>query len=178
MNSQNKLLSSLDVFLLALIDSGVTTSYAMREQAGVSVGASRPSLRRLQKLGLVVVGKAAARNKLAFRLTRRGRRAKVTGLNRLLGEFRSSPPSDTESILRIATLAISEARSFEARGLFRMAAEECRRRAKEDEQVMMEPGAGVAGTYLFYTAAFSSAQLQAVSSLFADLALPSRKPTS
>jgi DNA-binding PadR family transcriptional regulator len=178
MNKKARLLSSLDVFLLALINSGVTTVYAIREQAGISVGASRPALQRLKKLGLVEEGEVEARNKIAFRLTRRGRRAKVVGFNRLLEEFRSNPPSEPESILRIAALAISEARSFEARGLFRKAAEEFRRRSGEYEQAMMDPGSGVAGTYLLYTAAFSSAQLQAVSSLFGDLALPSRKPAS
>ena len=34
MNKREQLPSSLDIFLLSLIDSGVTTSYAMREQAG------------------------------------------------------------------------------------------------------------------------------------------------
>jgi DNA-binding PadR family transcriptional regulator len=131
MNNKIQSLSSLDVFLLALIDSGVTSSYAMREQAGISVGASRPALQRLKRFGLVEEGEAEARNKLAFRLTRRGRRAKVTELNRLINEYRLRPPSDPESIIRIAAIAAFESNTSGAGGLLRKAAEECSRRAGE-----------------------------------------------
>jgi hypothetical protein len=116
-----------------------------------------------------------SRRKLAFKLTRSGRRAKATGLNLFLEEYRAKPPLDTESILRIAALAMNQARSFEARGLFRQAAKEYRSRTQEHEQMTTDTAPGVAGIYRFYTAAFSTVQLQAISSLFAELALPSRR---
>ena len=51
MNDKSPLPSSLDIFLLSLIDSGVTTSYAMREQAGISVGASPTGFAATRKTG-------------------------------------------------------------------------------------------------------------------------------
>jgi DNA-binding PadR family transcriptional regulator len=170
MNNKNQPLFSLDVFLLSLIDSGVTTSYAMREQAGISVGASRPALQRLERQGLVEQGKAEARNKLAFRLTRRGHHAKRTRLNHLLEEFRLTPPSDTESILRIAALAVSEGKKLAAVRLLKEAAEECRRRATDFEDRPMETVSGVAKAYQSMMASSSAAHFQALARSLSEIA--------
>jgi len=49
--------SDLDPFVLALIDSGVSTPYELKAAAGLSPGATIPSLRRLLEEELVVQGK-------------------------------------------------------------------------------------------------------------------------
>ena len=175
MNNKIQSLSSLDVFLLALIDSGVTTSYDMREQAGISVGASRPALQRLERQGLAEQGKAEARNKLAFRLTRRGHHAKLTGLNHLLEESRLKPPSDTESILRIASLAASEGKKLAAARLLKDAAEECRRRAAEYEDTPSAAVSGVAGAYRSMMASSSAAHFQALARSLSKAAVELKK---
>jgi len=178
MNNENQLLSSLDVFLLALIDSGVATAYAMREQAGISVGASRPSLLRLQNLGFVEKGKAEARNKVVFRLTWRGRQAKTVGLNLLLRESRLNPPSERESIVRIVSLAAFERRTSGAVQVLSKAAEECRRRAKDFDETTKEPGTGVAGLYRAMMALCSSAERRAFAAVLDKLASRVRKPAT
>jgi DNA-binding PadR family transcriptional regulator len=179
MNNKQQLLSSLDVFLLALVDSGVATVYSMREQAGISVGASRPALQRLKKLGFVEEGEVEARNKLKFRLTRRGRHAIVAGLSHLLEEFRVTPPSDTESILRIASLAASAGEKLAAARLLKEAAEECKRRAREFEETAPDTTSGVAGAYQSMMASCSAAHFQAVSRALSDLAVDLKKsPTN
>lgn len=175
MNDKSPLPSSLDIFLLSLIDSGVTTSYAMREQAGISVGASRPALQRLERQGLVEQGKAEARNKLSFRLSRRGRHAKLTGLNHLLEEFRLKPPSDTESILRIASLAASEGKKLAAVRLLKEAAEECRRRATDFEDRPMETVAGVAEVYQSMMASSYAAHFRALARSLSEIAVGLKK---
>ena len=175
MNDKSQLPSSLDVFLLALIDSGVATSYAMREQAGISVGASRPALQRLKRQGLVEEGKAEARNKLAFRLTRRGRHAKLTGLNRLLEEYRSKPPSDLESILRIASLAASEGNKLAAVRLLKDATEDCSRRAGEFAATDKEAVSGVAGVYRSMMASSYAAHFQALARSLSEIAVDLKK---
>ena len=171
MNVKIQSLTSLDVFLLALIDSGVATSYGMREQAGVSVGASRPAMRRLKKLGLVEHGKAEARNKLAFRLTQRGRRAIVAGLEYLLDEFRATPPSDTESILRIASLAASKGKKLAAVRLLKDAAGDFSRRAKEIGDKGTETESVVAGMYQAMLASCYGVHFQTLSTVLTDLAV-------
>lgn len=178
MNNKERLLSSLDVFLLALIDSGVTTSYDMREQAGISVGASRPALQRLQRQGLVEQGKAEARNKLAFRLTRRGHHAKLTGLNHLLEESRANPSSEAESIVRIVALGVVEGRASKARQILSTSAEECRRRARNFDEATKEPGSGVAGVYRAMMALCSAAELDAFALALDKLASQVHKPAS
>ena len=178
MNNKIQSLSSLDVFLLALIDSGVTTSYAMREQAGISVGASRPALQRLQNLGLVEHGKTEARNKLVFRLTNRGRGAKKTELSHLMAEYQVNPPSDLESIVRIAAIAAFSGNSSAVRALLSRAAETCRRRAEEVDPVKIETDFSVAARYRFMTALCTAAQLRAVSALLRDMGRISRNPDS
>lgn len=175
MNDKILCLSSLDVFLLALIDSGVTTSYAMREQAGVSVGASRPSLLRLQKLGFVEKGEAESRNKTAFRLTWRGRQAKTVRLNSLLREFRMKPPSEPESIVRIASLAVFEGRVPGAVRVLSKAAEEFRRRAKDFDDAVKLPSSGIAGFYQSMMAACYAAHFHALAGKFSELALYPKK---
>jgi DNA-binding PadR family transcriptional regulator len=170
MSNKIQSLSSLDVFVLALIDSGVATSYAMREQAGISVGASRPALQRLKKLGLVDEGQAGPRGKLPFTLTARGRRARVAEFDRLVAEFRLKSPSEPESLMRIAAIAAFEGSTFLTRTLLKKAAEGNRRLVDEFNQVDMEDDFSVAGRYRFMVALCTAAQHKAISTLFEEMA--------
>jgi|ERR1035438_4980671 hypothetical protein len=170
MNDKIQSLSSLDVFLLALIDSGVATSYAMREEAGISVGASRPALHRLSALALVAEGAAGARGKVTFKLTASGRRAKSASLNFLLADYRLHPPSDIESILRVAALALSAAKPAEAVELMTRAADRFRRIAREVGKPAAENESGVAGIYHSMAASASANQLAAAHKTLSSLA--------
>lgn len=108
--------SSLDLFLLALIDSGLSTPYEFQRQAGISVGASLPALKTLLQRKLVARGEEADRRRREYSLTSRGRNAlKAVRLN--------SPedPSDLQSAFRFAVLARhSKSRSAGTKVLKRM----------------------------------------------------------
>ena len=60
--------SSLDLFLLGLIQSGVNTPYLLRERARLSVGATLPALERLQKNRFISRSEKGLRNKQEFEL--------------------------------------------------------------------------------------------------------------
>ena len=91
--------SSLDLFLLALIDSGLTTPYEFQRQAGISVGASLPALRYLLSRRLVVRGKQGERRRMKYSITREGK-----ALLRNAASFTPAESSDLPSTLRSAIL--------------------------------------------------------------------------
>ena len=94
--------SSLELFLLALIDSGLSTPYEFHSQAGISVGASLPALRSLLRQRLVSRGRAGNRRRMAYSLTGPGRAA----LNKWGAVYASVQDSeDVGSALRFSTLA-------------------------------------------------------------------------
>src|SRR4051812_253399 len=97
--------SSLDLFLLGLINSGVNTPYLFRERARLSVGATLPALKRLEMERLITRGEKLQRNRQEFKLTAAGKRKFRTQLSRLSQEYRDDPPVDSESVLRVASLA-------------------------------------------------------------------------
>ncbi len=92
--------SSLELFLLALIDSGLTTPYEFHRQAGISVGASIPALNNLLGQKLVSKGKEGDRRRMEYSLTTRGRARLKTSLAET-----SEDASDLQSSLRLAILA-------------------------------------------------------------------------
>jgi hypothetical protein len=49
--------TDLDLFVLALIDSGISTPYELQKDAGLSPGATIPALQRLLEAGFVRQGK-------------------------------------------------------------------------------------------------------------------------
>ncbi len=77
------------------------------------MGAALPALRRLLARKLVFRGKAVARGKAEYQLTDAGRKALASWLE-LLGRYRKEPPSDAESVLRIAALAWTRGKKREA----------------------------------------------------------------
>ena len=94
--------SSLELFLLALIDSGLSTPYEFHSQAGISVGASLPALKSLLRQKLVSRGRAGNRRRMAYSLTGPGRAA----LKKWGAAYASVQDSeDVGSALRFSTLA-------------------------------------------------------------------------
>jgi len=97
--------SSLDLFILGLLQTGVNTPYLFRERAHLSLGATLPALKRLEAGGYVRRAERGLRNKQEFEITAAGRRAITTGVASLLHEYELRPPSDIESILRLTALS-------------------------------------------------------------------------
>jgi DNA-binding PadR family transcriptional regulator len=100
--------SILDHFLLWLIDAGIWTSYAMQQQAGVSVGASRPALARLERLKLVKgrIALQGRRSSVKYELTATGRRERES-LRAYLQQPALTMDLDVDNALRAMALAES-----------------------------------------------------------------------
>ena len=66
--------TDLDLFVLALIDSGVPTPYELQKAAGLSQGATTPALQRLLDARLVRQGKPGVRGRTDYQTTAAGRK--------------------------------------------------------------------------------------------------------
>jgi DNA-binding PadR family transcriptional regulator len=95
--------TDLDLFILALIDSGVTTPYELQKAAGISQGASIPTLQRLLEAGFVRQGKAGPRGRSDYKVTAGGKKALKNGWQPLIEE---GPSGDLDADLRVALLAL------------------------------------------------------------------------
>jgi DNA-binding PadR family transcriptional regulator len=95
--------TDLDLFVLALIDSGVSTPYELQKAAGISQGASTPALQRLLKARFVCQGKSGPRGRTDYRVTATGKRALKSGWRILVEE---GPSGDLDADLRVALLAL------------------------------------------------------------------------
>jgi DNA-binding PadR family transcriptional regulator len=94
----------LDLFVLALVDEGLaTTPYRMQVDAGLSLGATIPALRRLQKERLVIASKAGPRGRVEFRSTPTAAQKLRQGWKLLL---EAGPTGDLDADLRIAILTL------------------------------------------------------------------------
>ena len=91
---------SLEVFVLAMIDRGVSTPYDLRERAALSVGASIPALRRLEKEGQVAHTVSGRRHE--YSLTAAGRRRLRTSWQQDLDRHEAT---DFDGVLRTAYLS-------------------------------------------------------------------------
>ena len=99
-------LSVLDLFLLSMLDRGAQSPYELQRMAGVSLGASVPSLRRLTASKLVTreEGTAASnRPRHEYKLTPAGKQAARTGWKVYFQE--ASTGLDLDSLLRIVDMA-------------------------------------------------------------------------
>jgi DNA-binding PadR family transcriptional regulator len=129
-----KTTSTLDLFLLALMEQGLAAPYDFKARAGVSVGASAPALRRLEKQGMVSKGAAQApRERREYTLTAKGRRALERGWRPALN---GKIPNDLEAILRLAALALAQSRKP------RIAADYLRRAARAQDDLADELDSG------------------------------------
>lgn len=100
--AERSLLTSLELLILALIDRGIATAYDLQARAGLSVGATLPALRRLEKTKLISRGEIGQRGRQQFTMTQKGRRA-LESWPHLLEE---PVARDLDNILRTAALAI------------------------------------------------------------------------
>jgi DNA-binding PadR family transcriptional regulator len=95
--------TDLDLFILALIDGGVSTPYELQKTAGLSQGATIPALQRLLEAGLVRQGKPGARGRTDYKVTAAGKKLLRDGWLPLIA---AGPSGDLDSDLRVALLAI------------------------------------------------------------------------
>jgi DNA-binding PadR family transcriptional regulator len=165
-------LSSLDLFLLGLIEDGIDTPYLFRERARLSVGATLPALRRLENIGLVRREAKAPRNKQRFTVTKPGKQHLRSQLKMLVQQCIDQPPADAESILRAAGLAFSVGDSKSARDCLRAAVHD-RRQRRRPQQPTISPDARLSGTYSHWLSivqtARSKAEAEALAKLLAAL---------
>jgi DNA-binding PadR family transcriptional regulator len=101
--------SDLDLFVLALINSGVSTPYTLQKEAGLSPGATIPAIQRLLQGGLIRQGKAGVRGRTESRITAAGRKQLRSGWRILIEE---GPSGDLDADLRVALLAMSEGNAY------------------------------------------------------------------
>jgi DNA-binding PadR family transcriptional regulator len=95
--------TDLDLFTLALIDGGVSTPYELQKTAGLSQGATIPTLKRLLEAGFVRQGKPGARRRTGYKVTAAGKRLLEDGWLPLV---EAGPNGDLDSDLRVALLAL------------------------------------------------------------------------
>jgi DNA-binding PadR family transcriptional regulator len=95
--------TDLDLFVLALIDGGVSTPYELQKTAGLSQGATNPALQRLLAARLVRQGKPGARGRTDYKATAAGKKLLRDGWLPLI---EAGPSGDLDSDLRVALLAI------------------------------------------------------------------------
>ena len=95
--------TDLDLFVLALIDGGVSTPYELQKEAGLSQGATIPALQRLLEARFVRRGKAGVRGRTDYKVTAAGKKLLRGGW---LSLIEAGPSGDLDSDLRVALLAI------------------------------------------------------------------------
>jgi len=95
--------SDLELFILALIDGGVSTPYELQQLAGLSPGATIPVLRRLLEAGFVLTSKVGARGRMAHRLSAAGRQRLKDGWKELVAD---GPSCGLDADLRVTLLAL------------------------------------------------------------------------
>src|SRR5581483_1473735 len=93
-------MSSFDIFLLVMVDLGVSTPYDLRERAGLSPGATIPALRRLQSRGYIKAGQTGSRGRTQYSATPKGK----SHLQEHRDEHLGRVPDDVDGILRLAAL--------------------------------------------------------------------------
>ena len=111
MNRRGKLLrppdkrrrTDLDVFVLALIEAGVSTPYELQRSAQLSQGATGPVLERLLASRLVLAGQPGPRNRVGYRISAAGKRY-IAAEWRTLVE--AGPTGDLDVDLRVALLSL------------------------------------------------------------------------
>ncbi len=93
--------TSLELFVLTMVQQGLATPHELKAKAGLSLGSTVPVLARLEKDALIKGSEEGARRSRRFSITTKGAKALTDGLSVQL----ESSPKDIDSILRIAYLA-------------------------------------------------------------------------
>jgi hypothetical protein len=133
MAKNNPPMPLLDVFVLFLVREGINTLYRLKHDAGISIGAAAPSLRRLEKQYIARRTKGPKGKEL---LGTRGQRNYQLNLfagkffeSDWLATFETKLPTDTESIARLVALAEAGSRPDVATAALSHAIKERRKRA-------------------------------------------------
>ncbi len=95
--------TDLDAFVLALIESGISTPYELQKAAGLSPGATIPALSRLLEASFIRQGKPGVRGRTDHKTTATGRKFLKTAWRTLI---EGSPSGDLDADLRVALLAL------------------------------------------------------------------------
>jgi len=93
----------LDLFVLALIDSGISTPYEFQKAAGLSPGSNHPGAAEIVEGGCVRQGKQGSRGRTDHSITPTGRKFLKNGWHVLLED---GPSGDLDSDLRVALLVL------------------------------------------------------------------------
>lgn len=133
--------SSLDLFILALIMKGTTTPYSINQQAGISLGASVPALRRLQKRGWVKNGRAGERNRQEFAVTPLARKGFRAAFDSQV-DIHLSSHTTLESSLRLVILALKRRKKAVAIALLEAALRSRKRPGAPEPTTKTPPGMG------------------------------------
>jgi DNA-binding PadR family transcriptional regulator len=162
--------SSLDLFLLQLISTGINTPYLLRERARLSVGATIPALNRMEDQGLVNRQKKERRNKQQYSLTTKGKRHLSAQLTALLAEYVEQPPTDVESLLRAVALACAQLKPEQVNAMLDAAAKERGNRKASIQNVNSVDLKRVDDSYCYFLGRVASARLDAEASALRELA--------
>jgi DNA-binding PadR family transcriptional regulator len=95
--------TDLDLFVLALIDGGVSTPYELQKAAGLSQGGTIPALQRLLEARFVRREKPGARRRTDYKVSAAGKKLLRDGWLPLI---EAGPSGNLDSDLRVALLAI------------------------------------------------------------------------
>jgi DNA-binding PadR family transcriptional regulator len=93
----------LDLFVLALVADGISTPYELKTVAGLSPGATIPTLARLLEAHLVLQSEPGPRGRADYKITAAGRRYLKSGWKGLVDD---GPSGDLDADLRVALLAV------------------------------------------------------------------------
>jgi len=93
--------TSLELFILAMVQQGLATPYELKTKAGLSLGSTVPALTRLEHDGQLKASKEGARRSRRFSVTTKGTEVLTQGW----AEQVAAEHTDLDSILRVAYLA-------------------------------------------------------------------------
>lgn len=95
--------NDLDLFVLALVNEGISIPCALRKAASLSPGAAIPALKRLLRAGYLLHDKPGPRGRTEHSMTSDGQRHLKTAWRSLI---EGGPSGDPDADLRVALLAI------------------------------------------------------------------------
>jgi DNA-binding PadR family transcriptional regulator len=127
-----KRFSTLELFILSCFDRGLQTPYDLQRQAGLSLGATSPALKRLLKARMLkrVTGSTASkRPRHQYSLSSEGKQSARDGWKDYLSD--PIPPTDNDSLLRILDMATHYKATKSSMVEFLIRASESRRHAAE-----------------------------------------------
>jgi predicted transcriptional regulator len=156
------MIASLDLLILSLVDAGIRTPYRWQTEAGLSLGASLPAVRRLLARHLVSEAAAGPRGRREFTITRTGR-SELKNIGHYLDDAAVDTVGELESVLRLFAIALHAGRQDLAIHLLQEAASEYDRRAGRAQKRASDSSQqdGVAALYLATTAHCEADRLQA-----------------